>query len=99
MYKTFALNFLQSMKSIWVLSLHTDRSVKVPHIFQKDFTLVVLDEEQRSRFASLFYAKKKRQDAIIFQKEGNKSSDLIWMKKREEGFKEKKWTKKREALT
>ena len=61
-------------------------------VFQKDFTLVVLDEEQRSRF----YAKKKRQDAIIFQKEGNKSSALIWMKKGEEGFKEKKWTKKRE---
>ena len=65
-------------------------------IFQKDFTLVVLDEEQRSRFASLFYAKKKRQDTIVFQKEGNKSSDLIWMKKREEGFMEKNWTKKRE---
>ena len=112
MHKTFALDFLQSMKSIWALSLHTDRSVKVPHIqhphccvsiyqlmikkkaifFQKDFTFVVLDEEQRSKF----YVKKKRQDAIIFQKEGNKSSALIWMKKREEGFKEKKWTKKRE---
>ena len=32
MHKTFALDFLQSMMSIWVLSLHTDRSVKVPHI-------------------------------------------------------------------